>query len=71
MAVSVDTNNEFQSGTPAVLFQTEPREQVATTEQVVYDVSRDGQQFLVNSKYDNGSAHPMSVILNWKSEIKK
>ena len=71
MAVSVDTTNQFQAGTPTVLFQTDPREQVATTEQVVYDVSRDGQQFLVNSKYDNGSAHPMSVILNWKSEIKK
>lgn len=65
MAVSVDTEHEFQSGTPRVLFQTDPREQVATTEQVVYDVSRDGQRFLVNSKYNNGSAHPMSVILNW------
>ena len=70
MAVSVYTKNEFQSGTPAILFQTDPREQVATTEQVVYDVSRDGQRFLVNSKYNNGSAHPMSVILNWKSETK-
>ncbi len=70
MAVSVDTKHEFQSGTPAVLFQADPREQVATTEQVVYDVSRDGQRFLVNSKYNNGSAHPMSVILNWKSELK-
>ena len=71
MAVSVDTKNEFDSGTPATLFQTNPREQVATTEQVVYDVSRDGQRFLVNTKYDNGSTHPMSVILNWNSEMKK
>ena len=66
MAVSVDTKNEFESGTPTVLFQAEPREQVATTEQVVYDVSRDGQRFLVNSRYNNSSAHPMSVILNLK-----
>lgn len=71
MAVSVDTKTEFESGTPATLFQTSPREQVATTEQVVYDVSRDGQRFLVNTKYDNGSAHPMSVILNWKTEMKR
>jgi serine/threonine protein kinase/Tol biopolymer transport system component len=71
MAVSVDTNNGFESGTPATLFQTNPREQVATTEQVVYDVSRDGQRFLVNTKYDNGSAHPLSVILNWQTQMKK
>ena len=71
MAVSVDTRNEFESGTPATLFQTNPREQVATTEQVVYDVNRDGQRFLVNTKYDNGSPHPMSVILNWKTEMKR
>jgi len=71
MAVSVDAKNEFESGTPTVLFQTDPREQIATTERVIYDVSRDGQRFLVNSKYNNGSAHPMSVILNWKAEMKK
>ncbi len=71
MAVSVETGNEFQSGTPKALFQTDPREQVATTEQVIYDASRDGQRFLFNSKQKSGSAHPMSVILNWNSEIKK
>jgi Tol biopolymer transport system component len=71
MSVSVDTKNEFEPGTPAPLFQANPREQVATTEQVVYDVSRDGQRFLVNTKYDHSSAHSMSVILNWQTEIKK
>jgi len=71
MAVSVDTKNEFDSGTPALLFQTDPREQVATTEQIVYDVSRDGQRFVVNTKYEHGSEHPMSVILNWQAEMKK
>ena len=71
MAASVDTKNEFESGTPTVLFQTDPRELVATTEVVTYDVSRDGQRFLVNTKYNNGSAHPMSVVLNWKDEMKR
>ena len=71
MAASVDTKTEFESGTPTVLFQTDPHERVATTEVIVYDVSRDGQRFIVNTNYKNGSAHPMSVVLNWKSEIKK
>jgi len=71
MAASVDTKAEFESGTPTVLFQTDPRERVATTEVIIYDVSRDGQRFLVNTNYNNGSAHPMSLVLNWKSEMKK
>ena len=71
MAASVDTKTEFESGTPTVLFQTDPRERVATTEVIVYDVSRDGQRFLSNTNYNNGSAHPISLVLNWKSEMKK
>ena len=70
MAASVDTKSEFESGTPTVLFQTDPRERVATTEVIIYSVSRDGQRFLVNTNYNNGSQHPMSVVLNWKSETK-
>jgi hypothetical protein len=31
----------------------------------------DGQPFLINTNYNNGSAHPMSVVLNWKSGMKK
>ncbi|MFZ0731380.1 MAG: protein kinase [Candidatus Sulfotelmatobacter sp.] len=71
MAASVDTKTEFEPGTPIVLFQTDPRERVATTEVIVYGVSRDGQRFLSNTNYNNGSAHPMSLVLNWKSEMKK
>jgi Tol biopolymer transport system component len=71
MAASLDTKTEFESGTPTVLFQTDPRERVATTEVIIYDVSRDGQRFLANTNYNNGSAHPISVLLNWKSEMKK
>jgi eukaryotic-like serine/threonine-protein kinase len=71
MAASVDTKTEFEPGTPTVLFQTDPRERVATTEVIIYDVSRDGQRFLVNTNYNNGSAHPISVVLNWKPEMRK
>jgi eukaryotic-like serine/threonine-protein kinase len=71
MAASVDTKTEFESGTPTVLFQADPRERVATTEVIIYDVSRDGQRFLVNTNYNNGSAHPISVVLNWKPEMRK
>ena len=71
MAAAINTKNEFESGTPTVLFQTDPRERVATTEVIIYDAKRDGLRFLSNTNYNNGSAHPMSVILNWKPEMKK
>ena len=49
MAASVDTKTEFESGTPTILFQINPRVRIATTEVITYDVSRDGQRFLVNT----------------------
>lgn len=70
MAASIDTKTEFESGTPAVLFQADPRERVATTEVIIFSVSRDGQRFLINTNDNTGSAHPMSVVLNWRSETK-
>lgn len=71
MAASIDTKSEFESGTPTILFQTDPRERVATTEVIIYDLTRDGQRFLINTNYSNGSPHPISVVLNWKSAAKK
>jgi eukaryotic-like serine/threonine-protein kinase len=70
MAASVDTASGFESGTPAVLFQADPHERFATTEMIIYAVRHDGQRFLVNTSYNNGSEHPMSVVLNWKSETR-
>jgi eukaryotic-like serine/threonine-protein kinase len=70
MGAAIDAKAEFDSGTPFLLFQTDPHERTATSELVVYDVSRDGQRFLINSKYNNGSAHPMSVVLNWKADMR-
>jgi hypothetical protein len=36
-----------------------------------YDVTGDGQKFLVNAKLDTSSAAPLSIILNWPSEMQK
>jgi len=47
------------------LFQASAREMVATSEQIMYDVSKDGQRFLINTQVKNTEARPMSVVLNW------
>jgi len=44
---------------------------VATSEHVVYDVTQDGQRFLINTYVKNGVVQPMTVVLNWDAEAKK
>jgi len=70
MAVPVKTGADFDAGTPAELFQANPREMIATSEQFSYDVSKDGQKFLINSQVKTAMT-PMSVILNWSAELNK
>ncbi len=68
MAVPVKTGTNFDADTPTALFQANPRELVATSEQFSYDVSKDGQKFLINAQLKTGMA-PMSVVLNWSRNL--
>jgi serine/threonine protein kinase len=68
MAVPVKTGSNFDAGTPAALFQANPREMFATSELFSYDVSSDGQKFLVNTQLKTEMT-PMSVILNWTAKL--
>jgi eukaryotic-like serine/threonine-protein kinase len=68
MALPVKTGTNFDAGTPTALFQANPRELVATSEQFSYDVSQDGQKFLINTQLKTGMA-PMSVVLNWSEKL--
>jgi eukaryotic-like serine/threonine-protein kinase len=71
MAAPVTTGSNFSFGTPTVLFQAAPRQPVSTNDQFVYDVSRDGQRFLMITQVKNKETQPMSVVLNWDAELKK
>jgi hypothetical protein len=68
MAAPVTVGANFDAGTASVLFQANPREMVATSEQVTYDVSKDGERFLVNTRLKTG-ATPMSIVLNWTAKL--
>lgn len=70
MATLVSTGANFDAGAPTALFQANPREMVATSEQASYDVSADGQKFLVNTQLKTGTM-PMSVVLNWTSKLNR
>jgi eukaryotic-like serine/threonine-protein kinase len=64
MALPVRTTGGFDPGVPVELFQTSPKETVATSEQFIYDVEPSGQKFLVNTQEQNVS-QPMTVVLHW------
>ena len=36
-----------------------------------YDVSGDGQRFLIATKVDEVNAAPLSILLNWASQMEK
>ncbi len=68
MAVPVNLDGTFESGTPTQLFSTQVTSFLSPDR---YDVSADGQRFLVNSAVEETSTAPINVILNWISTLKK
>jgi len=70
MAVSV-TGGNFEAGSPLTLFQVHLRQPISVLDRVSYDVAADGQKFLINTKVDEPNAAPLSVILNWATEMER
>jgi eukaryotic-like serine/threonine-protein kinase len=71
MASPVTTGEHFGAGTPQPLFQANAREQVAGSELVMYDVTLDGQRFLINTQMETNHSQSMMVILNWPVVLDK
>jgi serine/threonine protein kinase/Tol biopolymer transport system component len=71
MSAPVTEGANFDVGAPVPLFQANPREPVGTSEQLFYDVTRDGQRFLINTEARQTAVEPMALILNWASRLKK
>jgi Tol biopolymer transport system component len=71
MAVAVKTGESFEASSPVALFQTHRRQPISTLDVFSYDVSGDGQRFLVITKQDEAHAAPLSIRLNWASEMEK
>jgi eukaryotic-like serine/threonine-protein kinase len=69
MAAPVTTGASFDNDKPIELFQTTPRQPVSTNDQFVYDVSRDGQRFLVLTPVKQAESAPISVIVNWPAKL--
>ncbi|SRR6266480_287 len=71
MAATVTTETNFDSGKPVALFQTAPRQPSSSRDQFVYDVSKDGQRFLILTQVKQAGTPPMTVVLNWTAKLNK
>jgi serine/threonine protein kinase/Tol biopolymer transport system component len=65
----VDAQGAFATGTPTALFEIpfEP----SNVNSYPYDVSRDGQRFLVITPPQEAKETPITVVLNWTAALKK
>jgi hypothetical protein len=71
MAVSVKTSGAtFEQGAPKALFKTRMLTGLIQSG-IEYDVTADGQRFLIGTMVGEANASPVSVILNWAAEMKQ
>ncbi len=70
-AVPVSTEGTFSTGNPIPLFQSQIRTIVSSTDLFSYDVSKDGQRFLVNRYTKPAQVPPLGIILNATSPAQK
>jgi serine/threonine protein kinase len=66
MAAPVNADKTFHAGSPAPLFAVHPN-----LSSSVFDVTSDGQRFLVNSLPADLSSPPLTLIANWPATLAK
>jgi eukaryotic-like serine/threonine-protein kinase len=69
VAVPVHLGATFEAGSPAPLFAVRPNEGSAGGS--IYEVSADGQRFLVNSASGEVGSPPFALVTNWPALLKE
>ena len=64
MAVPVNGESTFTTGTPSPLFQIHGRAPISSTDVFSYDVAKDGKRFLVNRYVKPDHVAPLTILLN-------
>jgi eukaryotic-like serine/threonine-protein kinase len=70
-AVPVAGGDTFSSGNPTPLFRTQFRANVSSTDLYSYDVTKDGQRFLVNRYAKPPQVAPLHIVLNSTAGLTK
>ncbi len=71
MAVAIDTESEFSAGAPQVLFEGRFLGTGSVLEGRNYDISPDGQRFLMIKREQDVMPTELIVVLNWFEELKR
>lgn len=69
--VPVSSEGSFSTGNPTPLFRTQLRAQVSSTDLFSYDVTKDGQRFLVNRYAKPAQVAPLHIVLNATADLAK
>jgi hypothetical protein len=64
MAVPVNAEGIFATGTPTPLFQIRGRAPISSTDVFTYDVAKDGKRFLVNRYVKPEHVPPLTILLD-------
>jgi Tol biopolymer transport system component len=70
MAVDVNAGATFEAGVAKPLFPIRRREPISAADLFSYDVSADGQRFLVNTDTGEVTAAPLTAIVNWAAGLR-
>jgi Tol biopolymer transport system component len=71
MSANVKEGPTFDADVAKPLFQTHRREGISSVDLFSYDVSADGQRFLVNTDVGEVTSPPLTVVLDWTAGLKK
>jgi len=69
MAVEVKEGATFEPGAPKALFGTRFVSNLTGAHR--YDVSADGQRFLMSTRVEETASTPITVVLNWTADLKR
>ncbi len=69
MTVPVRVGTTFEAGTPAALFRIDARDGPRGSGD--YDVTADGQRFLVNTSVTEANLLPLTAVVNWTRDLKR
>lgn len=69
MAVPVKSGENFEAGVAVSLFEFRAGNSILAL--APYSVTGDGQRFLINAVVDSEAAAPLTVVLNWTTDLKK
>lgn len=71
MAVEVKDGPTFDADVARPLFQTRRRVHISSADLFSYDVSDDGQRFLVNTDVGDVTSSSLTVVLNWSAKLRQ